>query len=314
MQQLDPNKDMTTRFFKAISEDVDDLLDNTSSVADVECWIEERLKYAKNPKAKNKNLTKDPHVTVSSIGSQNYESINVDLDLTQESVDTEYIEENSNSDNEEELQFLDLGDCEIIDELHLQELEQIPHTIVTLTDGQVLEEFMLEEEIEFQDMAKCIVELPNKQELERCVLPEISVRIACDQEECMEEEVCDTLLLELPKLYKAQESVHKDEVQLETPKINAVEISALPREIKLEKPIEQSKSKLHTKWKKVLGSKVVRRANPTILVKREIHRPPPKPPDTLSDRLKASKRKVNPIRLAKKFYQCVGPLQHPLSC
>ena len=38
---------MTTRFFKAISEDVDDLLDNTSSVADVECWIEKRLIYAK---------------------------------------------------------------------------------------------------------------------------------------------------------------------------------------------------------------------------------------------------------------------------
>ena len=86
---------MTTRFFKAISEDVDDLLDNTSSVADVECWIEERLIYAKKPKAKNENLTKDPHVNISSnTRSQNYvnpvdyESINADLDLTQESVNT----------------------------------------------------------------------------------------------------------------------------------------------------------------------------------------------------------------------------------
>ena len=60
-------------------------------------------------------------------------------------------------------------------------------------------------------------------------------------------------------MYRTQESVHKDEVQLETPKMNAVEIGALPREIKLEKSIEQSKSKLHTKWKKVLGTKVVRR-------------------------------------------------------
>ena len=60
VQQLDPNKDMTTRFLKAISEDVDDLLDNTSSVTDVEQWIEERLMYAKTPKDKNKNLTKDP--------------------------------------------------------------------------------------------------------------------------------------------------------------------------------------------------------------------------------------------------------------
>ena len=58
---------MTTKFLKAISEDVDDLLDNTSSVADVECWIDERLVYAKNPKAKNKTLTKDPHVNTSDI-------------------------------------------------------------------------------------------------------------------------------------------------------------------------------------------------------------------------------------------------------
>ena len=100
MQQLDPNKDTTTRFFKVISEDVDDLLDNTSSVADVEHWIGERLVYAKNPKAKNKNLAKDPHVNVSGTASQNYESINVDL------VDTESIEDSkSNSIVKKEYNF-----------------------------------------------------------------------------------------------------------------------------------------------------------------------------------------------------------------
>ena len=45
---------MTTRFLKAISEDVDDFLDNTSSVADVKCWIEERLMYAKTQMLKTK--------------------------------------------------------------------------------------------------------------------------------------------------------------------------------------------------------------------------------------------------------------------
>ena len=48
----------------------------------------------------------------------------------------------------------------------------------------------------------------------------------------------------MPKLYKVEESVHKDEVQLETPKRNVVEISALPREIKSEMPLEKSESKL----------------------------------------------------------------------
>ena len=63
------------------------------------------------------------------------------------------------------------------------------------------------------------------------------VKIACEQEECIEEEICDRFL---PKMYRAEESVHKDEIMLETPEINAVEISELPREIKLEMPIEQS--------------------------------------------------------------------------
>ena len=35
---------------------------------------------------------------------------------------------------------------------------------------------------------------------------------------------------------------------------------------------------MHAKWKKVLTPRVVRRANPTKLVKRETCRPPPKPP------------------------------------
>ena len=45
-------------------------------------------------------------------------------------------------------------------------------------------------------------------------------------------------------MYRAEGSVHKDEIKLETPEINAVEIRELPREVKLEMPIEQSGSKL----------------------------------------------------------------------
>ena len=67
------------------------------------------------------------------------------------------------------------------------------------------------------------------------------VRIAYEQEEFIEEKVCDR---SLPKMYGAKESVHKDEIKLETPKINAVKMSELPREVKLEMAIEQSNSKL----------------------------------------------------------------------
>ena len=94
--QLDLNKDMTTRFIKTVSGDVDDLFDNTSTVAEVVCWMVKRLRYARTPEAED--LAKDPHVNISSTASQNYESINVDL------VDTKSIEE-SKSNSEEAIQF-----------------------------------------------------------------------------------------------------------------------------------------------------------------------------------------------------------------
>ena len=68
------------------------------------------------------------------------------------------------------------------------------------------------------------------------------------------------------------------------------------------KPIDQSKSILHTKWKKVLEAKVVRRANPTKLVKREVCRPPPKPPDwqySLNYKQETKKGREKPYRNQK---------------
>ena len=118
-------------------------------------------------------------------------------------------------------------------------------------------------------MEEYIVELPDKQEIDRemVVLPKIPVRMACEQKEYVEEEICN---MSLPKLFKVEESVHTDEIELKIPETNAVEIKVLPRKIKLEMPIEQSKSNLHTKWKKVLGSKVIRRKNSIKLIKRDM--------------------------------------------
>ena len=92
------------------------------------------------------------------------------------------------------------------------------------------------------------------------VWPDMSVETSYEQEECVEMKTCN---VSLPKLFKAKESVHTNEIELEMPKINEVEVKELPREVKLDIPIEQDKSNLHTKLKKVLGSKVIRRANPT---------------------------------------------------
>ena len=87
---------------------------------------------------------------------------------------------------------------------------------------------------------------------------------------------------------RAEESVHNDKIKLETPKINAIEINEKHREMRLEVAIPtrnilgDSIPKLHGKWTKILESKVIRRANPTKMVNREVCRPPPKPPYILN--------------------------------
>ena len=81
----------------------------------------------------------------------------------------------------------------IIDAIDLWELKQILHAGMKLAEGQILEEFILEEEIEIQDKDKC--------------------------------KICDS---PLPRLYSAKERVH--ETKLETPKINTVKINEIPRE------------------------------------------------------------------------------------
>ena len=98
------------------------------------------------------------------------------------------------------------------------------------------------------------------------VLPDMPQKTSCEQEECVEMKTCN---ISLPNLFKAKEMVHTDEKELEVPKLNEVEIKELPREIKLEKPIELDKSNIHPKWKKVLTSRAVKRANLTGLKKGE---------------------------------------------
>ena len=265
IRKLDQRKVLTERFIKAVAEDIDDLFDSTCSSAEVRCWLAKKYIQVKDQKAENENSTVDHHVNITGNGSpQNYEFKNAELEVTLEAVDTEIIEI-SDSDSKEEMQNLNLCECEVIDELDFRELEQIPQVMVKLTEGQVLEEFMLED-IDFQGRDQN-VELPNKQQVDRemVVWPNMSVETSYGQEECAEMETCN---MSLPGLFKAKESVHVNEVELGVNKVDEVEIRELPREVKLEIPIEQDKPNLHTKWKKVLGSKIIRRANPTKLVKR----------------------------------------------
>ena len=135
LQTISQEKEIAIGFMLMFSDNPDKILDNIQSPADVDQLIAERIEYVKIQKAEG--LAKDPHVNISDISSPNYvnpvdyESINEGIILTQESVDTEFIEEsNSDSDSEEEIQFLDLGECKIVDEIYFRELEQILHATV----------------------------------------------------------------------------------------------------------------------------------------------------------------------------------------
>ena len=129
-----------------------------------------------------------------------------------------------------------------IDEIDLWELTQIPHTGMKLTERQILDEFMLEEEIDIQDKDKCKI----------CGNP-------------------------LPRLYSAKKRVH--ETKLETPKINTLKINEIPRE---EIRLEVSNPTLHSRQTQILRSKQDRRVKSIRLSKRNVHsmhKPPSKPPD-----------------------------------
>ena len=174
------------------------------------------------------------------------------------------------------------------------------------------------------------------------------VRIAYDQEECIEEEICD---LSLPEMYWAEDSMHTDKLMLETPIINEVEINEIPGEVRLEMPIEQSESKLvqnvtllsnvpipshnyhqplveqeitlqnrnipgksipklHTRRRKVLGSKLVWKVIPIRFVRtifpsdtKSMCIPPPEPPDRQNNLMNKTSNRVLPS---------VNPKRRPL--
>ena len=141
LQTMSQEKEMPIGFILAFSENPDKIINSICSPADVDHLIAEIIKCGKSKKVKNLK-TKDPHVNISNTSSQNYESMNVDTDLIQDPINTvsEFIEG--------EVQIQNIVDSH--DEIGLWELEQIPHTTVKLIEGQVLEEFLLEEEVELQ--------------------------------------------------------------------------------------------------------------------------------------------------------------------
>ena len=158
---------MAIRFILMTSENTDKAIDNTHLMA-------ASFEYAISQSTRS--LMKDMHNNINNaspknyVNPANYEPINVDTDLTQDSVDTVfdfiegkvhyyYTETSLTRDSEEEVKIQNIEDNIMVDsqdELDLWEAEQVPHALIRLTEGQILEEFMLEEEIEFQGIGKCM--------------------------------------------------------------------------------------------------------------------------------------------------------------
>ena len=157
---MNQEKEMAIGFMLAFSENPDNILDSIHSQADVEHLIAKRIEFAKIQKAEK--LAKDQHENMSNTNSQsnvnpvNCEPINLDTSLTQglqenvESiqrvsivttsiegkVDDYPIQHSVISSHEENIQDIDTYD--------VVEMPDIPTRI---EDDQVIEEFMLEEEI-----------------------------------------------------------------------------------------------------------------------------------------------------------------------
>ena len=70
--------------------------------------------------------------------------------------------------------------------VHVQDLQDLPTEIIDeleLSDIHLIEQYILEkEETEAQEMEECIVELPDKQEIDRemVVLPKIPEKTSCE--------------------------------------------------------------------------------------------------------------------------------------
>ena len=111
---------------------------------------------------------------------------------------------------------------ENIQEIDIYDMVEMPDIPTRITDDQVIEEFMLEEEeIDSQGIDECKIEKLQEVPTEVAIKPEI--------EECIEEVVSD---MTLPEIYRVDEKIHTD-VQLDTPIIKSEEKCIVQDEPKL---------------------------------------------------------------------------------
>ena len=225
LQTMSKEKEIAIALMLVDSENLDHIVDSIHSQADVDHLIAERIKCGKSQKAEK--LTNDHHDNISITNSQsninpvNYEPINLETGLTQdlqenvESIQSVSIVTTINEGkvNDYSIQHSVISPhVENIQDIDIYDMVEMPDISSRITDDQVIEGFMLEEEEEivFQgiDEYKIVklqdvpIKVVNEQELEGCM---------------QEERVSD---MTLPEICRVDEKIHTD-VQLKIPIIKS---------------------------------------------------------------------------------------------
>ena len=279
LQTMSKEKEIAIALMLVDSENLDHIVDSLHSQADVDHLIAERIECAKSQKAKK--LTKDHHDNISITNSQsnmnpvNYEPINLDTGLTQhlqENVESIQSVSVATKNNDGKIYNYSIQHSvtspheENIQDIETYDIVEMPDICTRITDDQVIEEFMLEDEkdtdltqesqedFDFGDDVKIeliegkvdnyYLEYPITYECREVdfqgmdkskttvKLQDIPVEVANEQEleECMQEEVVSDITL--PEIYRVDEKIYTD-VQLEIPIIKSEEGHIVQDEPKL---------------------------------------------------------------------------------
>ena len=187
------------------NQEVESLTDeNPSSQNDVNYVNQELIDFVKGEK--DIGLTQDLQENVESV-----QSVSVPTKIIEGKIDDYSIQHSVISSHEENIPDIDIYD-----------MVEMPDISTRITNDQVIEECMLEEEIGSQGIDECKTEK----------LQDIPIEVANKQEleECIQEQVVSGMTL--PEIYRVDERIHTD-VQLEIPIIKSEEGHIVQDEPKL---------------------------------------------------------------------------------
>ena len=227
-------------------------------------------------------MTQDLQENVESI-----QSVSIITTIIEGKVDDYPIQHSVTSLYEENIQNIDIYD-----------MVEMPEISTRITDNQVIEEFMLEEEeIDSQGIDECKTEklqdvpikVVNEEELEECMQEEVVSDMTLPEIYGVHERICTDLQLEIP-IIKSEGHLVQDEPKLVQDRTlicalpNPLQSKAQPQPMTEKKVLLPDRANIgkitpttYASRRESLRSEVVRKEIPTYID--SLYRPPSKPPD-----------------------------------